>query len=306
MHRPVLLDEVIEHLAVKPGGTYIDGTVGGGGHAGAIAERLGEGGRLLGLDQDDDALALAGRNLLRFPRVRVVHGNFGDMKAIAHREGIEQADGVLLDLGVSSMQLDTADRGFSFQQDAALDMRMDRRQARTAADLVNTMSGGELADLLWTLGDERASRRIARFIVEAREASPLRTTGQLADLVARAKGGRHGRIHPATQTFQALRMAVNDELGALRRGLAGALDLLRPGGRLAVIAFHSIEDRVVKQIFAAHAGRWESLPAGGERRVGEQPPVRWIVKSPVTASDREVAANPRARSAKLRVVERTN
>lgn len=306
MHQPVLLDEVIENLAVKPGGTYIDGTVGGGGHAGAIAERVGEGGRLLGLDQDDTALALARQNLQRFPQVRVEYGNFSDMKAIAQREGFIPADGILLDIGVSSMQLDTAERGFSFQQDAALDMRMDRRRGTTAADLVNTMGAKELADLLWTLGEERDSRRIARFLVEARSASPLRTTGQLADVVSRAKGGRHGRLHPATQTFQALRMAVNDELGALRRGLAGALEVLRPGGRLAVISFHSLEDRVVKQTFAAHAGRWESLPAGGERWVGEQPAVTWIVKSPVTASDREVAENPRARSAKLRVVERKN
>jgi 16S rRNA (cytosine1402-N4)-methyltransferase len=306
MHQPVLLDEVMEHLAVKPGGTYIDGTVGGGGHAAAMAERAGAGGRLLGLDQDDTALALARSRLQPFPWVRVEYGNFADMKAMAQREGFAPADGILLDIGVSSMQLDTAERGFSFQHDAALDMRMDRRQGRTAADLVNTMGGPELAELLWTLGEERASRRIARFIEEARAKAPLRTTGQLADLVTRAKGGRRGRLHPATQTFQALRMAVNDELGALRRGLAGALDLLRPGGRLAVISFHSLEDRVVKQTFAAHAGRWESLPAGGERWVGEAPAVTWVVKSPVMASEREVAENPRARSAKLRVVERTN
>lgn len=305
MHQPVMVNEVVDHLA-RVGGTYLDGTVGGGGHARAILERAGAGARLLGLDRDDTALALARQALRDFPDARLERGNFADMKAMAEQLGYVPADGILLDLGVSSMQLDTAERGFSFQQDAALDMRMDRRQASTAADLVNTLGAEELADLLWTLGEERASRRIARFIVEARTHAPLRTTGELADVVARAKGGRKGRLHPATQTFQALRMAVNDELGSLARGLAGALELLRPGGRLAVIAFHSLEDRMVKQTFAAHVGRRESLEAGGERWVGAQPAVTWIVKGPLTASAEESSRNPRARSAKLRVVERLN
>lgn len=304
MHQPVLIREVLEHLAIQPGGTYIDGTVGGGGHARGIRERAGEGGRLLGLDRDLQALDLAARNLRDVPGVRLIHANFSDLAMKARETGYVPADGVLLDLGVSSMQLDTAERGFSFQHDAPLDMRMDRSGGRTAADLVNGLSEEELADVLWKLGEERAARRVARFLVEARTRSPLRTTGELAAVVARAKGGRQGRLHPATQAFQALRMAVNDELGALAAGLRGALDVLRPGGRLAVIAFHSLEDRMVKQAFTDHVGRRESLPAGGERVERADPPVRWVVKTPLMATDQEVAGNPRARSAKLRVVER--
>lgn len=304
MHQPVLMREVLEHLAIQPGGTYIDGTVGGGGHARGILERAGGGGRLLGLDRDREALALAGAALRGFPHVLLLHANFSDLAMKARETGFVPADGVLLDVGVSSMQLDTPERGFSFLRDAPLDMRMDQGAGRTAADLVNGLSEEALADVLWKLGEERAARRVARFLVEARARAPLRTTGELAAVVERAKGGRHGRIHPATQVFQALRMAVNGEIEALAAGLEGALGVLRPGGRLAVIAFHSLEDRLVKNTFAAHVGRRESLPEGGERLHRAEPPVRWMVKTPVEASDEEVAINPRARSAKLRVVER--
>ncbi|HMP76055.1 MAG TPA: 16S rRNA (cytosine(1402)-N(4))-methyltransferase RsmH [Kiritimatiellia bacterium] len=304
MHESVLVEEVLAGLAVKPGGAYIDGTLGGGGHAEAILERIGPGGRLLGIDRDPVALALARERLRGFPNAVVLRGNFSEMSALAPAAGFANVDGVLLDIGVSSMQLDTPSRGFSFQHDAALDMRMDPDLPRSAADWVNETPEADLADVLWRYGEERASRRIARFIVEARTRAPIRTTGELADLVARAKGGPRGRIHPATQTFQALRVAVNDELGALERGLEAAMNLLGTGGRLAVIAFHSLEDRIVKQRLAAHVGRRESLEAGGERWIVTPPRAAWVVKSPAMAGEEEVKRNPRARSARLRVVER--
>lgn len=305
MHEPVLLEEVLDGLAVKPGDCLIDGTLGGGGHAEAILERVGSTGRLLGIDRDPYALARAHERLARFSNAVLVRGNFAEMSALAQRAGFDAVDGILLDLGVSSMQLDTPERGFSFRADAALDMRMDPDLPRTAADWVNETPEADLADVLWRYGEERASRRIARFIAGARARAPIRTTGQLAELVARAKGGIRGKIHPATQTFQALRVAVNDEFGALERGLEAALGLLKVGGRLAVIAFHSLEDRIVKRRLAAHVGVRESLEAGGERWTVMAPPVRWIVKTPRMAGNAEVQRNPRARSARLRVVERT-
>ncbi len=306
MHQPVLLDEVVAGLVVKPGGCYLDGTLGGAGHARALLERAGSGARLLGIDRDGAALEVARRNLAEVApeRVTLVRGNFSDLQALAAQHGFGTFDGILLDLGVSSMQLDTPERGFSFQHDAELDMRMDTRSGPTAAELVNTMAEAELADLIWRLGEDRDARRIARQIVAARVRAPLRRTGELADLVARAKGGRRGRIHPATQTFQALRMAVNRELESVEQGLAAALDLLGPRGRLGVITFHSLEDRLVKQTLAAHVVREESLPQGGVRRVVQPPEVRWVVRKAVTAGADEVARNPRARSAKWRVVER--
>jgi 16S rRNA (cytosine1402-N4)-methyltransferase len=304
VHAPVLLEETIEALAVAPGGTYIDGTLGGGGHAEAILERIGAGGRLLGIDRDPEALALARTRLARFPGVCIVHGAFADMMAIAHQHGFDAVDGILLDIGVSSMQLETPSRGFSFQHDAPLDMRMDPSLPRTAADWVNETPETDLADVLWRYGEERASRRIARIIADARARAPIRTTRELAELVARAKGGRRSRIHPATQTFQALRIAVNDELGQLERGLEAALSLLKVGGRLAVICFHSLEDRIVKRRLGEHVGRRESLESGGERWVAASPPARWVINGPRMASADEVRRNPRARSARLRVVER--
>ncbi len=302
MHKPVLLSEVMEWLGVVEGGTYIDGTIGGGGHARAIMEVAGFEGRLLGIDRDGETLARAAEQLQVWGSGCVLEpGDFADMTSIAQRNGIERVDGILLDLGMSSNQVDAPDRGFSFLHDGPLDMRMDRSQALTAARLVNESSQEELANILWTLGEESASRRIARLIARER---PIETTGRLADLVARAKGGRHGRVHPATKTFQALRMAVNHELESLEQGLEAGLQLLKPGGRMAVISFHSLEDRAVKQGFARHVGKWESLPAGGRRWVGEQPAARWLTRKPVTASAEEIKDNPRARSAKLRAVER--
>ncbi|MBU1694668.1 MAG: 16S rRNA (cytosine(1402)-N(4))-methyltransferase RsmH [Verrucomicrobia bacterium] len=305
MHVPVLLNETVEELGIKEGKTYIDGTVGDGGHAVKILERAGSRGRLLGIDRDGQTLPRAAERLSQVGGwYRLEQGDYADMQALALRHGIEQADGILLDLGMSSEQVDDPSRGFSFQQDGPLDMRMDRTQTLTAADLLEQLDEAALAEMLRQLGEEPAARRIARRIVEARGRGPLRTTGQLAELVARAKGGRRGRIHPATQTFQALRIAVNRELESLDRALVVAPVMLAPGGRLAVISFHRLEDRRVKAAMARHVGRWESLPAGGRRWVGERPVFRWITRKPIVCSPEERRANPRARSAKLRVAER--
>jgi len=306
MHEPVLLKEVVELMGVKPGGTYIDGTFGGGGHAEAILDKVGADGKLIGIDRDSDALERAAERCSGWgSRCALECGDFADMDVIAKRHQIEEVDGILLDLGMSSNQVDEPGRGFSFNHDGPLDMRMDRTQDLTAAKLISAAGERELADMLYQFGEEKASRRIARMIVNERDRQAITSTRQLAELVTRAKGGRHGKTHPATKTFQALRMAVNHELESLSRALEKAIRLVHPGGRVAVISFHSIEDRLVKRTFAHHVGRWESLPAGGERWVGEHPVVRRITRKPVTASEEELRGNPRARSAKLRVIERT-
>jgi 16S rRNA (cytosine1402-N4)-methyltransferase len=306
MHVPVMERETLELLAVGRGGRYLDGTLGLGGHTEAMLEASAPDGAVLAIDRDPEALARAGARLARFGgRAVLVHGNYAEMEALAGAAGFTGIDGILLDLGVSSMQLDTPERGFSFQHDGPLDMRMDTSRGPTAADLVNGLSRDALADLIYRLGEEKASRRIADAVVRERAAVPIETTARLAATVASAVGGRTGRIHPATRTFQALRMAVNEELEGLERGLGGALALLRPGGRLAVISFHSLEDRVVKHTFRAHTAREESLPQGGSRRVGMPPWVVPVNRKAVTAGAEETRTNPRSRSAKLRVVERT-
>jgi 16S rRNA (cytosine1402-N4)-methyltransferase len=305
VHQAVLLREAVESLAVRPGGVYLDGTLGGGGHSAAILERCRPGGRLIGLDRDSEALD---RCRSRLPAddaaVDLVQGDFRNLAAIAAGLGVNGFDGVLLDLGISSDQLDNPERGFSFMGDGPLDMRMDRTRGPTAADLLNRLGEAELADLFWRYGDEPDSRRLARAAVADRQGVPFARTGVFADWVARIKGGRRGRINPATQVFQALRIAVNDELAAVAEGVEAAIGLLKPGGRLAVITFHSLEDRIVKQLFQRHEGRWENLQAGGRRWDGEKPPVQRIGRKPVTASEAELERNPRARSAKLRTVER--
>lgn len=307
MHVPVLLAEAVAALGVRADGVYLDGTAGGGGHAEALAQQLGGGGRLLALDRDADAVRRVRARLAAYgERVCVEYGNFADMETIAHRHGLMRVDGVLLDLGMSSFQVDEAGRGFSFMNDAALDMRMDRAQNLTAADLVQRLDEQELADVFWRYGEEPAARRIARAVVTERGRAPIVTTGRLADVVARAVGGRRGKIHPATRVFQALRLAVNGELENLAQGLESALRLLGPGGRLAVISFHSLEDRIVKRTLQAHAGRWENLPAGGRRWAGQRPAVRLVTRRPRTPTPGECERNPRARSAKLRVAERTD
>ena len=298
-HIPVLLEETVGALSVRAGGRYVDGTLGRAGHARAIAAR---GGEVLGIDRDDAALAaVRAQNLAR---VTAAKGNHGDLKRIADERGWNEVDGVLLDLGVSSPQLDEAGRGFSFLREGPLDMRMDRSGALTAADLVNGESAERLTEIFRTLGEEPQARRIARALVAARaDGTRFTTTTALADFVERLIGRRGGH-HPATRVFQALRMAVNDELGELARALDGGLALLKPGGRFAVITFESLSDRIVKRFFAAHVGKMRALQQGGEAWEGELPKVRAVTRKAVTAGAAELDLNPRARSAKLRVVER--
>ena len=305
MHRAVLLNEVVHWLAPCPGGVYLDGTLGGGGHARAIMEIAGAEGRLLGLDHDAGALervrAAWGEGL---GRCTLVCASFADMDRVAAEQGFAKLDGVLLDIGISSDQLDDPERGFSFMRDGPLDMRMDRGRLVTAADLLNTLPEEDLVRILRRYGEEPRSRAIARRVVQERGRTLFSRTAQLRDLVMNAYGGRRGRIHPATQTFQALRIAVNGELEALERGLEAGLNLLGPGGRMVVISFHSLEDRIAKRCFAAHQGQWESLAEGGRKWVGSLPQVEVLTRKPVMASEEECLENPRARSAKLRAVER--
>lgn len=289
-HAPVLREEVLALLQPRPGGRYLDATVGLGGHAEAILQASAPGGTLLGVDRDSEALALARQRLAPFgPRVSLVPGRYEEL---ADLPGIGDGyDGILFDLGASSLQLDSAERGFSFGREGSLDMRMDRSTGQTAANLVNRRSERNLADLIFRWGEERWSRRIARAIVTARHQAPVRTTTELASIVAgaipRRAWPRH--IHPATRTFQALRIVVNDELTGLGPALEAAVGLVRPGGRVAAISFHSLEDRIVKQT-------WRRLESSRRARV--------LTKHPITPSETEVAGNPRARSAKLRAVER--
>jgi len=288
VHQPVLLREVIEFLNVRPEGFYIDATVGGGGHSEAIAERLGSG-RLLGIDRDPLALETAGERLARFgEKVKLTHGNFAEIDRLQAEAGIPPADGVVADLGLSSLQLADATRGFSFNVEGPLDMRADPASETTAADIVNYASERELADLIFKFGEERHSRRIARAIMKAR---PIRTSTSLAQVVTRAIPSRPGlhQIHGATRTFMALRMATNREVENLEQFLARVLDVMAVGGRLVVIGFHSIEDRVTKRTF----GAWKQ-----ERRV------RLLTPKPVRPGEDEVERNPRARSAKLRAIEK--
>ncbi|MCS6909705.1 MAG: 16S rRNA (cytosine(1402)-N(4))-methyltransferase RsmH [Anaerolineales bacterium] len=290
-HVPVLYNEVLAGLQPKPGGFYIDGTVGAGGHAAGILERSGPDGRLLGLDRDPAALEVARAALACFgERVQLERASYTELARYV-AEG--SADGVLLDLGLSSLQLDDPARGFAFRHDGPLDMRYDPDAALNAAEIVNEWPLDELADLLYRYGEERHSRRIARAIVAAR---PLRTTGELAKVVARAVGGRRAKIHPATRTFQALRIAVNGELEALQTVLPLAVRVLKPGGRLVVISFHSLEDRIVKRFIRAHL-----RPDGDAKNV---PTLREVTRKPVEPAEAEIAANPRARSARLRVAEK--
>jgi 16S rRNA (cytosine1402-N4)-methyltransferase len=299
-------DECLKALITDPGGTYVDGTLGNGGHAEKIFELLEKGGMLIAFDRDADAIERVSGKLQSGAgkRVELVHDNYADMADRLDQLGIDKVSGLLLDLGVSSFQLDRAERGFSFQQDGPIDMRMDQTRGITAADLVNTADEQELADIIYRFGEDRSARRIAGAIVKARSAGKIETTGQLAAIVERAKGGRKGRkTHPATQTFQALRMAVNDELAGIEQVLETMIGRIVQGGRIVVLTFHSLEDRLVKQFFNRHVPREESLQQGGVRRICEEPPVQWIWKKPLTASKEEQTANPRSRSAKLRAVE---
>ncbi len=306
MHVSVMVAEVLELLAVRSGGRYVDGTLGSAGHAAAILRLAGAGGALLGIDRDQEALARAAAQLADCPgRTVVAHGDHGELARVARENGFTAVSGILLDLGVSSDQLDTPGRGFSFQTDGPLDMRMDPTRGETAADLVARMSVAELAELFRALGEEPQALRIAKAIEWARSREAIRTTGRLAEVVNAALGGRRiGGKHPATRVFQALRMAVNRELEALTQALDDGLRLLEPDGRMVVITFESLTDRLVKQRFVAHAGRMVSLQQGGARWEGALPAVELLVRRPLTATEEETARNPRARSAKMRAVRR--
>ncbi|MBN1483512.1 MAG: 16S rRNA (cytosine(1402)-N(4))-methyltransferase RsmH [Chloroflexia bacterium] len=324
-HEPVLYEAVLEALALQGDGRYIDGTVGAGGHGEGILRGSAPDGRLLGLDLDPQALALARQRLAPFgERACLVQGNFAHLGALARQHEFVPVQGVLLDLGLSSLQLDRAERGFSFQLDGPLDMRFNPAEGPSAADLVNELEEEELADLIWRYGEERQARRIAQRIVQARREEPLRRTLHLAQLVQAAVPRKRGRIHPATRTFMALRIAVNRELENLAAALEQAVEILAPGGHLAVISFHSLEDRMVKQAMRREEGRcqWPTErplqecpyfrldPEGGRscrsyaRAYCDLPARLRVVGKLLQADAEEIAANPRARSAKLRVAER--
>ncbi|MDR0898403.1 MAG: 16S rRNA (cytosine(1402)-N(4))-methyltransferase RsmH [Oscillospiraceae bacterium] len=303
-HQPVLLKEVIEHLNPTPGGLYVDGTLGGGGHAEAV---LRQGGTLYGIDRDRDALSAATDRLAQYPNFHPIHGNFHDMQSLLATEGIPAVDGVLLDLGVSSYQLDTAERGFSYHQDAPLDMRMDQSAGMTAADLVNSYPEEELSRILFEYGEESWARRIAAILVEHRQRAPILTTGDLVRAVDAAiprKVRDRDKGHSAQKTFQALRIAVNDELAPLEAALESAVALLKPGGRLCVITFHSLEDRVVKRAFRRMENPCTCPPKMPICICGQKPTVALPVRGAVKPTAVEIAENPRARSAQLRIAEK--
>lgn len=301
-HRPVLLDETLQALHIVPNGIYVDGTAGGGGHSYAIASKL-DGGRLISLDQDPDAIAEASRRLKALPAT-VVHRNFRYMGDVLQEQGVDKVDGVLLDIGVSSHQLDVPERGFSYHADAPLDMRMSQTGV-TAADLLRELSEQELADIFFRFGEEKFSRSIARAIVNTRQTQPLVTTAQLAELIKGAVPAAVRREgHPARKVFQALRMAVNAELDCLSDALDVAFDSLKVGGRLAVITFHSLEDRMVKQRFASFCKGCECPPDFPVCVCGKTPAGQLVFKKPIEASAEELAENPRSRSAKLRCIEK--
>lgn len=302
VHAPVLVDEVLTYLAPRPGALIVDATVGEGGHADALLRRITPAGRLIGLDRDASVLARAEERLRAFGRnVTLQQANFDDLDQVLDGLGVGMVDGVLFDLGISSWQLLEPARGFSFDRPGPLDMRMDPHQPTSAADLVNTLPERDLAALIYQYGEERASRKIARQIVARR---PLKTTRDLARAVEAAIGPGRGRLHPATRTFLALRIATNAETDALERALPQAIGRLRPGGRLCVIAFHSIEDRIAKQTLARYSRGCTCPPGITPCRCGGTRSLRVLTKKPVTPSAAEVRRNPRARSARLRAAER--
>ena len=300
-HEPVLYHEIIHALQPKNAGQYVDGTLGAGGHARGILEASAPDGLLLGLDVDPQALALARENLAPYgERAHLIHSSYDLLDDVLQEIGWNAVDGILVDLGLSSMQLDTPERGFSFQQDAPLDMRFDPASPTSAADLVNTLSQDDLADLIYRYGEERASRRIAQAIVKAR---PLQTTRQLAAVIE-AIMPRKGHIHPATQTFQALRIAVNEELDRVKNVLPQAVAALKSGGRLAVISFHSLEDRIVKEYFRRESKDCLCPPKQPVCTCRHKATLKEISRKPIIPGEAEITANPRARSAKLRIVEK--
>ena len=305
-HRPVMPEEVLEQLDAARGGLFIDATLGLGGHTELILQASVEN-RVIGFDRDAEAIELARQRLEPFgERFRAIHSDYRRIKPVLRERDIESVAGLLADLGVSSFQFDTPERGFSFRSESPLDMRMDRSRGETAADLINKLNEGELADLIFEYGEERASRRIARAIVAARAIEPVVTTGQLADLVIKAvrKTG-HWRIHPATRTFQALRIAVNRELEELDQFVADAIDLLEPNGRLVLITFHSLEDRIIKQSLRFQSGRCVCPPKSPVCQCGAATRVEVLTRKAIQPRESEIEQNPRARSAKLRACRKT-
>ena len=307
-HLPVLAEEVMLMLAPRPGSLHVDGTVGGGGHTERILEAASPDGRVLGLDADPAAIGRAGERLARFgDRLVLRQANFRDLATVAPEAGFPAVDGILLDLGLSSFQLADQTRGFSFRSDGPLDMRFDPAAGRPVAELLANLDADALGDILRRYGEEPQARRIARAVVEARSKEPVTTASTLASLVERVvprRPGRAGRIHPATRTFQALRIAVNGELEALEAALSAAVGLLRPGGRLVVLAYHSLEDRLVKRFVAAERRGCTCPPSFPVCVCGRAPRLRPVGHQPMVPSEAEVAANPRARSARLRTAER--
>lgn len=306
-HTPVLFDECMEALRIRPGGTYADGTLGGGGHASGIAERIGENGLLIGIDRDEDALAAARQTLAAYPcRKILVQRTYAQIREILEENQIPGLDGALLDIGVSSFQLDNADRGFSYMQDAPLDMRMNREDEFSAYDVVNGYDKDQLTQVIRTYGEEKWASRIADFVVRQRAEGPIRTTGELTELIKAAipASARREGPHPAKRTFQAIRIEVNSELDQLREAVDEYCDLLLPGGRLCIITFHSLEDRIVKDAFNRRLNPCtcpKDLPVCICGKVAD---VRKVTGKPITAGVDELSENPRSRSAKLRVIEK--
>ena len=307
-HTPVLLEEAISSLRCKSGGIYVDGTVGGGGHARRILETTGPDGLLIGLDRDDDALRESEKNLVSFGTRKILRkANFSQISEILTDLGISKVDGILLDLGVSSHQLDTPERGFSFTPvDSLLDMRMDQDQKSGAYEFINQTSEKELSKVIWEYGEEIMAKRIARAIVRARRTSPIMTTASLSDIVVQAlpPDQRNRKIHPATKTFQAIRIRVNDELDSLEHGISSGLDKLKEGGRFSIISFQSLEDRIVKNAFRLWSKNCVCPPGVPICTCGHQPKLRVLTAKPVKPTATEIKMNPRARSARLRTAER--
>lgn len=306
-HVSVLLDECIEGLNIKPDGIYVDGTLGGGGHSSEICRKLGPKGTLIGIDRDDDALAAAKERLKEFECKKIfVKSNYSDVDSVINELGIDGVDGGLLDLGVSSFQLDNVDRGFSYMHKAPLDMRMDQQEGFSAYDVVNDYSESQLFEIIKKYGEEKWASRIAKFIVKARSEKPIEDTEELVEIIKSAipaKARREGP-HPAKRTFQAIRIEVNDELGQLGKAVENFVDVLNPGGRLCIISFHSLEDRIVKNIFNEKADPCTCPKDFPVCVCGKKPEIVKITRKPIVSGDEELEHNPRARSAKLRIAEK--
>ncbi|MEH2952248.1 16S rRNA (cytosine(1402)-N(4))-methyltransferase RsmH [Candidatus Merdisoma sp. JLR.KK011] len=306
-HVSVLLKETVEQLNIRPDGIYVDGTLGGGGHAYEVLRRLSPKGRLIGIDQDADAIKAAGERLLEFgSRVTIVRSNYCNMRLELQKLGIDRVDGILLDLGVSSFQLDSAERGFTYREDAPLDMRMDRRQAKTARDIVNEYSEQELFRVIRGYGEDKFAKNIAKHIAAARAIKPIETTGELVEIIRRAIPAkvRMNGGHPAKKTFQAIRIELNGELEVLKNSLDDMIDLLKPGGRICVITFHSLEDRMVKTIFKTNENPCTCPSHFPVCVCGNKPKGRLAVKKPIVPGEEELTKNKRSKSSKLRVFER--